>query len=44
MNVAEWESADQFLAALQNPELQAIAQADAKDFPNYPGLYEVIQT
>ena len=41
---AEWASADHFLAALQSPELQAIAKESKDDFPNYPGLYEVIRT
>ena len=44
VTVAEWVSADHFLAALKNPELLAIAKEYKEDFPNYPGLYEVIRT
>lgn len=44
VNVAEWTTADSFLAALKNPELRTIAEGSAEDFPHYPGLYEVIRT
>ena len=43
VTVAEWASADRFLAALENPELQAIAKGSKDSFPSYPGLYEIIR-
>ncbi|RKX35153.1 MAG: antibiotic biosynthesis monooxygenase [Verrucomicrobia bacterium] len=43
VTVAEWASADHFAAALQNTELQLIAREAKHDFPNFPGLYEVIR-
>jgi heme-degrading monooxygenase HmoA len=44
VTIAEWESPDHFMAALNNPELQKIAEAATDHSPNYPGLYEVIRT
>ena len=38
VTVAEWESPDHFMAALNNPELQKIVEAATDHFPNYPGL------
>ncbi len=44
VNVAEWESAEAFQAALSNPELQDIAKELPGDIPSYPGLYQIIRT
>ena len=44
INIAEWESAEAFQAALRNPELQEIAKDLPGDIPHYPGVYEVIRT
>ena len=44
VTVAEWESPEHFVAALNNPELQKIVEAATDHSPNYPGLYEVIRT
>lgn len=44
VTVAEWASGDHFMTALKNPELQKIVGAATDHSPNYPGLYEVIQT
>ena len=44
VTVAEWESPDHFVAALNNPELQEIVEAATDHSPNFPGLYEVIRT
>jgi heme-degrading monooxygenase HmoA len=41
VNVAEWESPQDFQAAVGNPELQAMAEGAP---PNYPALYEVVRT
>ena len=43
VTVAEWESPDHFMAALNNPELSNIVEAATDHSPNYPGLYEVIR-
>ena len=43
VTVAEWESPDHFMAALNNPELQKIAESVPDHSPNFPGLYEVIR-
>ena len=44
VTVAEWESPNHFMAALNNPELQEIAETAKDHSPNYPGLYEVIRS
>ncbi len=44
INIAEWESAEAFQAALSNPELQDIVKSLPIDIPHYPGLYEVVRT
>lgn len=44
VNIAEWESAQAFQAALQNPEIMDVAKNLPNDIPHYPGLYEVIRT
>ncbi len=40
VNVAEWESPQDFQAAVRSPEFQAMA---ANAPPNYPALYEVVR-
>lgn len=44
VNIAEWESAEAFQAALGNPELIEVAEGLPNDIPHYTGLYEVIRT
>lgn len=44
INIAEWESAEAFQAALNNPSLQDITKDLPGDIPHYPGIYEVIRT
>lgn len=44
INIAEWESAEAFQAALSNPELQEVAKGLPGDIPHYPGLYEIIRS
>ena len=39
VNVAEWESPQDFQAAVRSPEFQAMAAGTP---PNYPALYEVV--
>lgn len=43
VTVAEWASAEDFLAALRGPELHALAQAADRDIQSFPGLYEIIR-
>ena len=40
VNVAEWESPQDFQAAVTSPEFQAMATGTP---PNYPALYEVVR-
>ena len=42
VTVAEWASAEHFMAALTSKELQEIAKG-MEAFPHYPGLYQVIR-
>ncbi|MBI3606941.1 MAG: antibiotic biosynthesis monooxygenase [Nitrospirae bacterium] len=44
VSISEWASAEQFGAALQNPQVKAIADATMEDLRFYPSLYEVIRT
>ena len=44
INIAEWESAEAFQTALENPELMSVAKDLPGDIPHYPGLYEIIRT
>jgi quinol monooxygenase YgiN len=41
--IAEWESADHYVTALHNPELQQIAEATAGAATSYPGIYDLIR-
>ena len=42
VNVAEWQSPQDFYAALQHPEFAALR--DSVPFPHYPSVYEVMRT
>ena len=41
INVAEWESPEHFMNAIQSPEFQKIAAGSP---PSFPALYEVVAT
>jgi heme-degrading monooxygenase HmoA len=41
VNVAEWETAEHFLAATSTPEFKRMVAPHMERFPHYPGLYEV---
>ncbi|HEX2234842.1 MAG TPA: antibiotic biosynthesis monooxygenase family protein [Actinomycetota bacterium] len=41
VNVAEWESPQHFMAAVQSPEFQSLSQGSP---PSFPALYEVVTT
>ena len=44
INVAEWESAAHFQAAVGSTEFQQLIEPYMEVCPHYPGLYEVIRT
>jgi heme-degrading monooxygenase HmoA len=44
MNVAEWDSAEQFYAAVQREEFTQLTAGSQAQFPHDPGVYEVIRT
>jgi heme-degrading monooxygenase HmoA len=43
INVAKWESAEAFQAAVTSAEFQALIKSTVENFPHYPALYEVIR-
>ena len=43
INVAEWESAAHFQAAIDSEEFQQLSAGSMEAFPHYPGLYEMIR-
>lgn len=43
VTVAEWASADAFMAALGDDELQAL-ERELAEFPHSPGAYEVVRS
>ena len=44
VNIAEWKSMEQFIAALHNDEIKAIGEGFPSEMPHYPAPYEVIRT
>jgi hypothetical protein len=44
VTIAEWESPNHFMAALNNQELHKIVETATDHSPNYPRLYEVIRS
>ena len=44
INVAEWESAEYFEAAVASASFQAVAAEGAQKYPHHPALYEVVRT
>lgn len=44
VNVAEWESAAQFGAAVGSDAFRRLTEPEAERFPHYPALYEIIRT
>ncbi|MFZ5448635.1 MAG: antibiotic biosynthesis monooxygenase family protein [Thermodesulfobacteriota bacterium] len=44
INIAEWESAAHFQAAVGSEEFQQLIKPYMERCPHYPGLYEVIRT
>ena len=44
VNVAEWESAEHFQAAIGSDEFQKLTEGSQERFPHYPALYEVVRT
>lgn len=44
INMAEWESAEHFAAAVNSPEFIELVTPYMEVFPHYPGLYQVVAT
>lgn len=44
INVAEWESAKDFQAAIDSEGFKALTDPYMEVFPHFPGLYEVVRT
>ena len=44
INIAEWESTEEFQSALNKPEFQDVVKNLPNDITSYPGLYEIIRT
>lgn len=44
VNIAEWESAEHFEAAISREEFKKLTESSQQRFPHYPALYSVIRT
>ena len=44
INMAEWESPEHFMAAIESDEFKQATAGSMEAFPHFPGLYEVIRT
>ena len=44
VNIAEWESAEHFQAAISRDEFKKLTERSQERFPHYPALYTVIRT
>ncbi len=44
INIAEWQTAEHFEAAINSEEFKNLTEPYNEVFPHYPGLYEVIRT
>jgi len=44
INVAEWESAQHFMAVVESDEFKEAIAGGMEEVPHFPGLYEVIRT
>ena len=44
INMAEWESRQHFIAAIESDEFKEATARSMEEFPHFPGLYEVIRT
>jgi heme oxygenase (mycobilin-producing) len=44
VNVAEWETAEHFQAAIGSDEFRKLSAGSQERFPHHPALYEVIRT
>lgn len=44
INIAEWQSAEDFQAVIGSEEFKELTVPYNEVFPHYPGLYEVIKT
>jgi heme oxygenase (mycobilin-producing) len=44
INIAEWQTAGHFEAAINSEEFKNLTDPYNEVFPHYPGLYEVVRT
>ena len=44
INVAEWESVNHFENVMNSEEFKKLVGPYMKEFPHYPGVYEIIRT
>jgi heme-degrading monooxygenase HmoA len=44
INIAEWESVENFQAAINNDGFKKLTAGAMEEFPHYPEVYEVIRT
>ncbi len=44
INVAEWQSADDFQAAINSEGFKALTEPYMEAFPHFPGLYEAVRS
>jgi heme-degrading monooxygenase HmoA len=44
INIAEWESVENFQAAINSDKFKKLTEGAIEEFPHYPELYEVIRT
>ncbi len=44
INIAKWESAEDFQAVINSAEFQELTAGSMEAFPHYPGLYQVVKT
>lgn len=44
INMAEWETAESFYAAVQTPQFKEFAERNKGKYEYFPGLYKIIRT
>ena len=44
INLAEWETPEHFMAAIESAEFKEATAGSMESFPHFPGLYEVVRT
>ncbi len=44
VNIAEWESMDTFMTALNSEEIKSIGDGFPQEMPHFPAPYEIVRT